>query len=243
MAWRAGALGDRAVRLHHQPGGAEQRVAGHDTEAAEGRKRRRPVERPAGESAVLHLDALNEPAEDEALAKGRHGRAAGEGEIPIFPAGDRDPAELEGDAAKHQRQQHDDDRDVERRHDHRVGLRERDPQAAAAEHQPGLVAVPERRHRVHHLVALALVAGVREQDAGAEVEPVEDDVERDGGADQRGPDHRKVPFHGVDLPCQRCGDRISRPASAADDNGRTGVPISGGSTARPSGPLLISRLM
>ena len=111
-------------------------------------------------------------------------------------AGRRDPAELEGHAAEDQRQQHDDDRQIERRHDHRVGLREGDPQAAAAEHQPGLVAVPERRDRVHHLVALAFAARERKQDADAEVEAVEDDVERDRGADQRGPDHRKVPFHG-----------------------------------------------
>ena len=127
-------------------------------------------------------------------------------------AGLRDPAELEGDAAEDQRQQHDDDRQVERRHDHRIGEREGDQQPAAAEHEPGLVAVPERRDRVHHLVAVVLVLGERKQDADAEIEAVEDDVERDRGADERGPDHREVP-----IPWRRSSaDRFARRAAAAE---------------------------
>ena len=192
----ARALGDRAFGLQHQPGRAEERIAGRDAQPAQQRERRRPVERFAGEHAVLHLDALDQGGEDHALADRGDGRAGGEGEIPIVFAGDGDRAEFEGDAAEHQRQQHDDDRQVERRHDHRIGLREGHPQPAAAQHQPGLVAVPERRDRVHHLIALALGPCERKQDAGAEVEAVEDDVERDRGADQAGPDHGKVPLHG-----------------------------------------------
>ena len=65
----ARALGDRAVGLHHQPSGAEQRVADRHAEAAQQGERRRPVEWSAGEGAVLHLDALDQAAEDHALAK------------------------------------------------------------------------------------------------------------------------------------------------------------------------------
>jgi hypothetical protein len=42
---------------------------------------------------------------------------------------------------------------VERRHDDGVGERKDGEQPAAAEHQPGLVAVPDGRDRVHHDVA------------------------------------------------------------------------------------------
>ncbi len=239
----ARALGDRAFGLHHQPGRAEQRIARDHAEAAQERERLRPVERPACERAVLDLDALDQPAQDQALAECGEGRAGREGEIPIRLAGDGDHAKLERHPAKDERQQHHNDGQIERRHDDGVGLRERDPEPAAAEHQPGLVAVPERRDRVHHLVALALVAREGKQDAGAEIEAVEDHVERDRGPDQRGPDHGKVPFHGGSPSFQRCDDRISVCASMTDDSGRTGVPISGGSAARPSGPLLMRRLM
>ncbi len=180
---------------------------------------------PAGEHAVLHLDALNEPAQDQALAEGRQRRAGREGEVPVPLAGRRDPAELECDAAEHQRQQHHDHRKVERRHDHRIGAAESDPQPAAAEHQPGLVAVPERRDRVHHLVALALAAGIGKEDADAEIEAVEDDIERDRGPDQRRPRSREgtIPWRLLRL-CSASDETISRPASAADDSGRSACP-------------------
>src|SRR5690606_17782731 len=109
--------------------------------------------------------------------------------------------------------------------------------AAAAQHQPGLVAVPERRDRVHHLVALVLLPGEREQDSNAEIEAVEDHIHHDRETDDGGPDDRKVPFH------QRPPSSASRPVSCAAETGRTGVPCSGGSTARPAGPRWIRRLM
>jgi len=72
-----------------------------------------------------------------------------------------EPTELECDAAKDQRQQHDHDRQIERRQNDRIGERESDHQSGAAEHEPGLVAVPERRDGIHHLVALVLALGER----------------------------------------------------------------------------------
>ena len=58
--------------------------------------------------------------------------------------------ELERDAAEHQRQQHDEDREIERRDDDGEGERKRGQEPEAAQHQPSLVAVPDRRGGVHH---------------------------------------------------------------------------------------------
>ena len=87
---RAGALRHLTLGLHREPAGAEQRIAGGDAEPAQQRERRREIERAAGEHAVLHLDALDQPAEDQALAERRERRAAREGEVPVFLAGVRD---------------------------------------------------------------------------------------------------------------------------------------------------------
>ena len=237
---RACAIRDRAFGLQHEPGRAEQRIARRDAERAQERERRREVERAARERAVLDLDALNEPAEDQPLRQRRDGRAAREGRVPVFLAGVGDRAKFERDAAKHKREQHRDDRQVERRHDHRIGARERDQQPTAAEHQPGLVAVPERRDRTDHLVALALRLGEGKQNADAEIEPVENHVERNRDADQRGPGHREIPFH-------RHGRLpyvvASRAASLADDSGLPSVRPCGASIRLPCGPFAIRRLM
>jgi len=74
-------------------------------------------------------------------------------------------AELEGDAAEHQRDEHDEQRQVEGRQERGVGEREGAEQAGSAQHQPGLVEIPDRRDRVHGRIALALVPEPREQDA------------------------------------------------------------------------------
>ena len=107
----------------------------------------------------------------------------------------RSPAEFEGDAAEHQAEQHRDDRRIERRHQHRIGQRECRHQAAAAEHQPGFVAVPDRRDAVHDDVAVALLRKQRKQDAEAEVETVHHDIDEHRKGDDEGPDGRKVDRH------------------------------------------------
>ena len=71
-----------------------------------------------------------------------------------------------------------------------VGLRKRDEQSAAAENEPRLIAVPERRDGVHHHVAPFFPWLDVKEDAEAEPESVEDDVERHGGREQSGPDQR-----------------------------------------------------
>ncbi len=114
----------------------------------------------------------------------------------------RDPAELERDATEHQCQQHHDERHVERRHHDRVSGRERHEQAVAAEDEPRLVAIPERRDRVHHPIAVGFARKERKQDADAEIESVEDHVQRDGDGHDAGADERQ--------PERRAGERFGR---------------------------------
>ena len=97
----------------------------------------------------------------------------------------RDRAEFEGDAAKHQRQQHHDHRQVERRHDHGVGARETRP-AGRRRRAPARSRCRPRTARSSAIIwsRSLVVLGERKQDADAEIEAVEDDVERDRAADE-----------------------------------------------------------
>ena len=105
-------------------------------------------------------------------------------------AGHSDPAELEGDAAKHQCQKHENDWQIECRENGRVRQWEGDHHAGAAEHEPRLVAVPERSDGIHHLVALVVGLGERKQYADSEIEAVEDHIHRNSEPDDGGPDDR-----------------------------------------------------
>ena len=111
--------------------------------------------------------------------------------LPAFRA----PAELEGDAAEDEAEQHEDDRHVERGQHGGVGQREDRHQAAAAEDEPGLVAVPDRGDRVGHHVAVVLFGEEREEDADAEIEAVEDDVGEHREGDEAGPDEGEIKLH------------------------------------------------
>ena len=102
-----------------------------------------------------------------------------------------DEAEFEGDAPEHERQQHDDDWQVEGRHDDPIGQRKRHQEPRAAQHEPGLVAVPVGRDGVHHVVALLLRGTGQEQGADAKVEAVEQDIHDHAHAQEAGPHDRK----------------------------------------------------
>ena len=122
---------------------------------------------------------------------------------------------------------------VERRHQHRIGQRKRRHQAAAAQHQPGLVAVPDRRHAVHDHVAVGLVGKQRKQDAEAEIEPVHHHIDEDREGDDEGPDGGDVdaarssrgPFRG-DAGCGRDAGGAGRLCRA--------VPVRPDAAAAPS---------
>src|SRR5262249_22334907 len=107
-------------------------------------------------------------------------------------------AELEGDAAKHQRQQHGQDRKIKRRDEDGEGKGKGRKQCDAAQHQPGLVAVPYGRNRVHHEIARSGVRHEVVEHAHAQVEAVEQDIEEDAGAeDQRPHGHEVQRVHSV----------------------------------------------
>src|SRR3546814_7083152 len=89
-------------------------------------------------------------------------------------------AELEGDAAEDEAEQHGDERRIERRKDGGVGQREDREKADAAEHQPGLVAVPDGGDGIHRDVAVVPLVDQREQHADPEVEAVQHHIGQHG---------------------------------------------------------------
>src|SRR5262249_37444643 len=82
-----------------------------------------------------------------------------------------------------------------RRHQHGIGKRERRHHAAAAEHQPGFVAVPYRRNAVHDDVAVFLLGEEREQDAESEIESVHHHINEHGECNDEGPDRREIDWY------------------------------------------------
>ena len=187
---------DRAFGLHHQPAGAEQRVAGRPRRArtaARTASRNRTCRRRTAPFSTLM--PWMSPPRIRPWQNAASVEPPANAKVQYFLLVSATVRNSNATPRKTSAEQHHDHRQIERRHDHRIGVRKRDPQSAAAEHQPGFVAVPERRDRVDHLVLFLLLLGEGEQDADAEIEAVEDDVERDGGADQAGPDDREIPFH------------------------------------------------
>ena len=146
-----------AVGLPVQPAGAQQGVPGHHAEAGEHGERREPVPPASAVGAAFDVDTLQQCAQRDALRERGDDRARGEHEKSQKGSMRRiAPAELEGHAAEHQTQQHGDQRRIQRRlyHD-AIRQRKRRHQPTAAEHQPGLVAIPHRCDGVHRRVALA----------------------------------------------------------------------------------------
>src|SRR5690606_30900740 len=108
----------------------------------------------------------------------------------------------------------------------------------AAEHQPGLVAVPHRRDRIDRLVTAVAGRERGKQDPDAEVEAVHHHVGEDGEQDQPGP-------HGDDVDAHR-----SAPWPAIRSAGPGTMPAVRIGPSSPSGadscactPLAISRRM
>src|SRR5258705_11032105 len=85
-------------------------------------------------------------------------------------------AKFEGDAAKYERQQHQEDREIARRNDDRESQRKGGEQSEATEDEPRLVSVPDRRNRIHHDVARGGIRCEPVKYADAEIEPIEQHV-------------------------------------------------------------------
>ena len=129
------------------------------------------------------------------------------------------PAKLECDPAKHETEQHRDDERVGRGKDDGVGKRKGREETASAQHEPCFIAIPDRRDRVHCLIALSSDRKVRKEDADPQIEPVHHDIGEDSKADDTGPDYGEIevlhvhasrpvdattPLAGV-MPAARCG--------------------------------------
>ena len=153
----------------------------------------------AREFVVRHGEALDEGAHDGALHQRGEHRAQTEGHVPQKAVALRLEAELEGDAAQDEPDQHQDDGDVERGQHDGISERKGREQPASAQDQPRLVAVPERRHRCHHGVAVLVGGRKREEHAEAEIVAAEQHVEKHRERQDRRPyqrqDHRKELRH------------------------------------------------
>ena len=161
-------------------------------EQAEGRD---PIPPAAGIGAVDHGNALHQRAKGHALGKGCNQRAAAEGPVPEELAAFGAPAELKGHAAQDKGQQHGDERGIEGGQHHGIGQREHGQQTAAAEHQPGFIAIPDGGDGIHHHVAVMAFLGKRKEDADAEIEAVEDHIGENREGDEAGPDEWKIDCH------------------------------------------------
>ena len=85
--------------------------------------------------------------------------------------------EVKGSAAQDQPHQHNSHGDVESGEDNTVGLGEGDQEYAYTHHDPGLVGVPEGADRSDHHILFA-VATKRQQHADAQIEAVENDIQK-----------------------------------------------------------------
>ena len=204
--------------FHVQPGRAQQAVADHQAKPGQQRKRCDPVPTGAGENPAADREALDEVAQHHALGKRGDQRAKAESAVPDPFARARHIAKLEGDAAKQQAEQHHQDREIERRHDHRERQRKYRQQAAAAQNQPGFVEIPDRRHRGHHQMAVGFVLMKQEQDADPEIETVQQHVHQHRQRQNTSPQGHQIKMHRA-LPVPRawryCSPRRRPPAANA----------------------------
>src|SRR5690606_6453566 len=184
--------------------------------------RAEPGEAAGRRGTVRQRNALDDGAEDHALRERRHHRTQRERRTPERPRTRRLEAELEGDAAEDKRDQHQQHRQVQRRQHQRIGRREGRKQTRTAEHQPGLVAVPDRRRGVHHVVELRAILRERREDAEAEHEAVEQHVHQHAEADHAEPQHRQQVFQAHRLRAHGWPPAPST-VSSGSDIGRAGV--------------------
>src|SRR6266481_1832284 len=144
------------VAFVDQPAGAEKCVAKAQADAAEGRKRRKPAEITPGILTVGDLQPLDQGSDRCPLHEARDQGSAGKAQIPDPPHSLRLVAKLESYAAKNKARQNEKERKIEGRQEGGVDEGKGPPQDDAGHHEPGLVAVPDRRNRLQHDATLCL---------------------------------------------------------------------------------------
>ena len=138
------------------------------------------------------LVSLNETAEHHALRKSGNARAVRESVIPKRLVLGIPKAKLERNTAEHERKQHHEDREIDRWNDDGESERKGCQQAEPAEHQPGLVPVPDRCDRIHDRVAGRGIRREAIEHADTEIEAVEHDVEEHRHPEDQRPDRDEV---------------------------------------------------
>ena len=189
-------------RRAEQPVAEQQADAGQDGE-------RRAASRSAlpANTAARHREALDELAEHEPWANVAIAGPVEERRPRSGVLGLRGSRNSNATPRKISAEQHHQDREVHRRDDDGESEREGREQPDAAEHQPGLVAVPDRRDRFIIRSRESSSRREREEDADAEIEAVEQHVHEHADAEDDGPDrhgsrsrvHGAAPGRGVGL--------------------------------------------
>src|ERR1700738_3196654 len=242
---RFGSVLEFAFGLHDEPGAAEQGIGHDEADACEETEWTQPVKTAALVGGPSHLEAVDEGAHRDALRERRDVRAPGESLVPEWPVRlIRLEAEFARDAAQDKARQHQEEWNVERAEQHGISKRKCRHQRRSSQHQPGLVAIPDRRNRVHHGGAIAPVADEWEENADSEVETVHHHIHHQYKADDHGPDNGKIDAHRryVLLPA---GNSIAGSMrSGTADKGRAGRPLcpsgSGGCSPCGWGPFATS---
>src|SRR5258708_7227233 len=227
-----------AFGLHDEPGAAKQGIGHDQADTCEETEWTQPVRTAAVVGGPGHLEAVDEGAHRDALRERRDVRAPGECLVPERPVRFVClEAEFESDAAPDQARQHQEEWNVERAEQHRISKRKCRHQRGSSQNQPGLVAIPDRRNRVHHGVAIAPVADEREEDADSEVETVHYHIHHQPEADDHGPDDGKIDAHRRYLLLPAGNSIAGSMRSGTADKGRAGRPLcpSGSGGCSPSG--------
>src|ERR1700722_15144417 len=95
--------------------------------------------------------------------------------------------ELECDAAKNQREEHDQNGEKDGGKDDPKGERKGHKQSKSPEHKPSLVPVPDWRDRIHNKPAVCFASHESVEYSNAEIETVEDDVIKDREGEKGSP--------------------------------------------------------
>src|ERR1700722_1550591 len=164
-----------------EPTAAENDIAGENGYSSEDRKGTKSIKDAAAELVISNGDSLKETTENQSLHGCGHYRPEAEGNIPeARPLAYCLRAKIEGDTPQSQRQHHDNDRQVERRHQNAVSDRKSGQQRNSGHDKPSFVSIPHGHDRVDYLVTQVFVGLAEQQGPDAEVESVEHYIERNG---------------------------------------------------------------
>ena len=116
-----------------------------------------------------------------------------EGIVPdLSGSAGRFEPEFKRHTTENQPQQHEDDRDIERRHQHGICQGKGGEHTAAAQDQPCFVTIPEGGDRIHHSISGCVGGGKRKQNSDTQVESVQQNIEKYGHSNQAIPDERQI---------------------------------------------------